>query len=1187
MKRSTAVLCGVFLLVGAGAVGLPYLLNLRAKAAENEARASHEAVAAAQAAQKAAETAKAAARRPFEDPAMAELVPANYSRPASQWQANEKVFFEKILSGGKFDVLVVPFQVGGWAVDRSTRSIMTAELAMGMAQLQKVKIPDTFLVAKALGDGQRQFRLQDIYRLADAIGARRIVRGYAGHDKKGMMAITLLTQDYTGGARDGVAWTGPVATAKFENIPFGDEVPVIQAYESLLPQILKAVGVDAASPVFAQTESRLEMTALPPSPASLVESAGNPAQDAYGFLLYGALTPRFIGRTKEIFTEKAHLALLNLSPASPDYRALRARTYMALGLRIAAIKALGEPQTNEEKALLAALNGNLPQVREAAARETNPLKRLLQKLDENTIAYRYDVRTHAQAVEEAAALKLPEPVWPFIATRAFLDSQLWAQYNNAPLKMLLDYELPVKDYTLQDVARKSSSLADPDKVEVAVDLSVFNHGRQFIDAHAAKLCCELVLNKPTQLDYLELLQGIGHDNLMRRIGFLSSTQGLPHKALSFAKSIEAAYKGYPYFAVRQAEVDGGLSKSGIATEKEALKKSAAEHAINAFYWEQGQTVVARAARDQFFYYGKSVYSSPQDFYYADVPYRPNHWTKYGPGTLDAQTANAAAALKNATSEIGLVERTVELYRDYYPQEERRVSELLDSIKERFMGSPQRNNLFAEVALAQGDINAAQSYFRDNIKLAPDYWGSYADLGVLLLDAGDAKAAAQVFHSYTGFKKGSSGDAVGIANSAFSTGAHFYRAGELDLAKQFFKIASSRGTGSHGDLSSQMRLKLMAGDIQGAMIAALENAQRYQEPYEYTNYLGMLHASGQSREAWTGFEVLMKQGKGPEIWESALAGHHKAALSEAEVIDWVRHSRNSKSEGMAVNAASIYLMRFATTDRTPSSGLAQVIDELDPPGHMLGTIPRVFYGDNGDGRGKRVKSIHAYFAQSYRALKLKDFAASKSILDEAAAIYDFSRASPGPPNPTITGYLPYYAFVSAKAGDTAGVEKIMGKYKVSSGSLDFQVGFDYYLSKAVLAGAAGKNDEALQFLKRAAYHRPGSGYRPLLPQHTLVEISALVADMTGSSKIKGLALDWAQKTQKTLPWQSWPYAMEAKLTENPTERKRAIAMTFYLDPRSEQLSAFDKPQMEEAIKAFGASNPLLKLLPKLPEKKRAA
>ena len=56
-------------------------------------------------------------------------------------------------------------------------------------------------------------------------------------------------------------------------------------------------------------------------------------------------------------------------------------------------------------------------------------------------------------------------------------------------------------------------------------------------------------------------------------------------------------------------------------------------------------------------------------------------------------------------------------------------------------------------MEQGDVAKAQAYYRDNLKLAPTRWKSYSDVAWLLFVAGDVNAAAKMFHSYGGFKKG--------------------------------------------------------------------------------------------------------------------------------------------------------------------------------------------------------------------------------------------------------------------------------------------------------------------------------------------------------------------------------------------------------------------------------------------------
>jgi len=1163
-----------------GVIGLYFFLKARHDTLISQTRA-REQYAAWQAARKAT-----ALKLPqYTDNAMEQLVPVNFRRPVSDWLENEKDFYEKVLSKGKFDVLVVPLQVMDWAMGRSIRSAMTAELAVAVAQSQKVSVADPYLVAKALGEGQRQLKQEDIYRLANSLGVKRVIWGYVGHRRDHKSAfnkfsIAILTQDAPANSSNELVWKTQIRTKRYENIAFTDEISPIEAYESILPEIIK--GIDQTAVWFSpKIVSKLDVTKLPASPINLIDSDDNPARDAYTFLLFDQLTPKHVERTKELFAEKAHLALMRLSPESPEYRALRARTYMALGFRLAAIRALGTPKTDEEKELLAALNGNLAEVQAMAAKEENPLKRLIQKLDAQNIGAAYSVINRQHSIDEAMALRLPGEIWPLLVTRAFTDWDRWSQYDNASLKMLLDYELPVERYTLEEIMRGLASLGDSDSGQATLNLSVFNHGRKFIDKDADKWCCGFALNRPGRLDYLELIQGIGHDNLIRRIGFEASVQGLPDRAVRSADSIDAVYKGYPYYSVERSIAESMLAQNSDEPARAGLLKIAYEHAFNAIYWEQGQSHISTMGYEQVRATGRHDYGYFDNLYYTDIPFRPFYSPWANGGDSETAVANDLAALNNATCELDVLDDLVFQYR-VIQHDDARISSLFQSLEGRFMGSPHRNELLADEALQHGENDKAIALFRDNIRIAPSYWKSYLSLGRSLFESVQVKEAAKAFLSYPGFKPDSAENRVAVANYAFDAGSYFYWSGHFDLAEPFYKIAASLDTGADAEMTSGIRLKLLAGDINEAMVGSLKRAQRYNNSYAYRDYLGILHASGYSKDAWAGFRSLAIESRQPHIWETALVGHHVAGATESEVVEWAKRSE-FKELGEYKNAVAIYLLRFATTDRTPSQGLPEVIESLDgdlwqldgyhgyvvrPTNDNSGKIlgPSAGYDSSlpigviGSAKKHRVKSHLVYFAEGYQAIKLEDFSTAKSIFEEAAKLYDFN---------THGGYmLPYFALAAAKSGDSSGVEKLLN-------SINFKdQGFDYHLARAILAGVGGNVDETVQSLDLARYRRPHTENRPLLTQYSFGEISELLSELTGSAKIQEIALQWAKKNQKVEPWHSWGYAIEAKLTKNPVERKRAIAMTYYLDPKSERLSKFKKIEIEDAVRAYGRLNPFL-------------
>jgi hypothetical protein len=1123
------------------------------------------------------------------DMAMAMKVPRTYPRPPSEWQESEKAVYEKLLSTGKFDVMVAPLQVQGWALDRSTRSAMAAEIAQSLEHSLKQHIADPHLVARALGDGQRAIKPFDVYRLADRLGVRRVVWGTVGHDGKGKMNLTFSSQDRVDSSSGTSPWAGPKVSKKFDNVAISDESPAIQVFESLLPDLLKGLGVPPLAPSLHITKADAHAVRLPNSPRDLVGPVVSPARDASTFLLYGLLTPQYLERTKERFAEKALVALMSLSPASPDYRALRARTFMAMGLRPAAIAQIGTPGTDEERELLAALNGNLPQVRALAAKEKDPIKALMQKLDENKIASSYGLLTKKGAIDAAASLKLPGTSWPFLVSRAFVDWDEWSQFENGALKLLLDQELPVKGYALQDLPGGGVVAGDRAKLQGLLDLSIGNHARKLIDGDAVQWMRDGTFRRPGKLDYLELLSAIGHDNLIRRISFLANVQGRPDSAIAFANSIDAVYKGFPYYAMERSRAELRQAKNSGGIESDGLRKVAHDHAFNALFWEQGQSQVSDMAQDVIKESHLQPYGYHDNIYASDIPFRPYFWTWTNGSGGQTTELNSIAALKNATHEFNAFSHLASFYRQLYPGAPREKA-LLASIGERFIGSPQRNELLGKLAFMMGDAEAGLKLFRENIQLVPDYWQSYETLGKQLVELGRVAEAQKVFLSYPGFRKNSGANRVGIANEAFEAGSYFFWMGHPDLAKPLYEISASQNTGAASEISSRLRLRLLVNDIDGAAAGSLERGQRYNDSYGYRDFIGILHAKGQSKTAWEGFNALVRASQSPHVWETALVGHHMAATSESDVMKWAGQGE-LKEAGPNKNAAAMYLARFATTDRTPSRELAEAINTLDQPVWKLegpqGTVVRQteedpsgsILGPNNNGTARvslpigmfdrskksRVKSDLAYFVQAYRAIRLKDYPAAKAVFDEAASLYDLS------------GYaaymLPYYAFAAATVGDTAKVEKTLSSVQPADQR------FDFYLAKAALAGVGGKAEEALQSLSLARYRRPHTEGRPLLTQFTLADIAELVSESSRNPKIQALTLDWAKKCQLFEPWHSWSYALEAKLAKSPADRNKALGMLHYLDPRSERLSSFSKADIDAAVKAFAGQNPFLSVATK--------
>jgi hypothetical protein len=1122
------------------------------------------------------------------DRAVSEGLSPLYPKPASEWQANERKLYSDLLKGRSYEVLVVPFQVDGYALDRPTRSLMTAELTLAIGRATSLPMADPYVVQRALGDGERRLNDYAVGQLAQQLAQKlaakrvRVIWAFVGHDRKGVMTLTTRVQDRSS-EHGGGYYLGHRVQHSYDKLAFDDEHPPIEVFEALLPRVLKDLGYDPAAAVPPQIESSFTDKGLPPTLFGMVGSESQPARDAYYLQLLGALTPRRAERERERLFEKSLLAIRGMTPASPQYRALKARAYMYLGLRPAALRAIADPATAEEKELYAALNGNLPATGALAAQQTQLATRLLALLDANTIAADYSVATQQGSADKAASLELPGDFWPVVAGRAFADWSRWTQEDNIVLKFMLDKDLPLASYTAEGIVRGAATLGDPVRAQITLDLSVLEHARKLLAATPSKWCCEMPLERLSARDYLDFMQATGNDNLMRRARLVGEVQGLPEQGLEFLDRIRSVYRGFPEYALERARAESLIAEHSEGSAREGERKAAYVDGFNAYYWSNGQTRVAADAWNVYNAQGRDDYGYSDSIYAADYPFRSFYSDWEGGGRVELGLRNSRAALANSTSDFGPVRELGWMLDDlqHKPEETDKILAALDG---RFIGCPDRDVFLAERSMKRGESAAAEAHYRDGIKDAPADWQSYRALGRLLLQRGQTKQSARLLMSYPGFAKGARTDAVAMSNDAFEAGSYFYWYGEFGLAKPLFKVAADLDTGSSASIESARRLAMLAGDYAGAMAYSLRRAKRYDSSYGYRDYFAMLHAMGRSEEAWSAFNVLVPRLRASQLWETALVGHRRERKSEADIAAWIRQG-GLGAIGAKRSDAATYLVRAGITDRMPDATLEKVVAEFAwPVWHLPKWYDMVvraspsgdaYYpvgpkGDHDsllplgvfDGAVKEpVKSDLVYFVEAYRALREGKAAEAQAILKQASASYSLI-------HPRVSYLLPYYAFAAARAGDASALQPLLDAVRPD------RRGFDYYLARAAIAGLAGKTEDAADLLRNAIVRRPYAEDRPVYPDYQYLETLEWLYRATHEPEYRKLALDWAGKVETFFPWYGWAYAIQAGLETDPARRQRAIAMAAYLDPDSERLAKIPNKQVASAVRAFKGLNPFV-------------
>jgi len=164
----------------------------------------------------------------FSDQSVLDGLPPGYTRPASQWREREKQRYQDLLARGTYDLMVVPFQVHGYALDRPSRSLMTAELTYALAEATGKRLPDPYLLSRALGEGQRQYDSLEVTQVARKLGIEEIVWAHVGHTRE--LRMNLMVQQLK-------LWNFPAPSfaegpgkKSFSGIPFSESESPIEVF---------------------------------------------------------------------------------------------------------------------------------------------------------------------------------------------------------------------------------------------------------------------------------------------------------------------------------------------------------------------------------------------------------------------------------------------------------------------------------------------------------------------------------------------------------------------------------------------------------------------------------------------------------------------------------------------------------------------------------------------------------------------------------------------------------------------------------------------------------------------------------------------------------------------------------------------------------------------------------------------
>ncbi|HUL01476.1 MAG TPA: hypothetical protein VLX29_11590, partial [Nitrospirota bacterium] len=859
------------------------------------------------------------------------------AQPKSDWIESEKVFNRELLKRDPYDVLVVPFQVQGYALDRIGRSLMTRFLVDKIESVTDLKIPDPTLVSRSLGELSRTFNDQDVYQLANDLKVKTLIKGYVGHDGEGEMQFKLLIQ-----SRDWEGQLTPSTTIKtfdWKDLPFSDEHLPSEVFHSLLDDVISRLQLkQTKKPAIGYyKETNVPM---PDSVSDMVSSkTETPVVAAYYLQLLGSLFPEETASREYLF-ERSLVALSHISQRSPDYALLKARAYFYLYRRPAALAVLKTPSTPEEKAFVALLNGNLVELKKLVTDIKKPIPRLLAQVELNDLQWSYHDDTEAKASYKKIIRDIPN--WDMLVTRRLQSIDPWSMQSNLVIKAVLDEFFPLPDFTAKGLTLTNKALGEYPFQSENIDFSVFNHYRRYLTEQGRKITSNESWS-PVKYDVLDLLAAIGESNLIKNVRLRVFTQALYQEGIALLDTYERIYQGHPEMAYLRAEALMMMAGGKQGQVNVNMIKKANTLKFNACYWFQGQT-----------HEGSDMCSSTLSFYDNDYPQRW-YWYPYSSqltpaiglnsiATSDYVWKNAAPTLpQKEISDLLRYDRSLRYTHTdmrqldkYYAllaalSLKQEADELLRKNRNRFIGNPFRTLWFAELEREQDNKEGMKKLYEEAIDATPNVWDPYEKLGSLFIEEGNFKKAAAIFQRYPLFNipegdaRYNDLDTVDLSNYAASAAFKLWTRGAITESLPFFTLSRGYDTGSASCMRSSARLSLFKENYVQAAREELEIAKRYNMTYDYSYYMQLLHLMGYHQEAWSLFDNVDLTNDLNHLLGASFVGHRMEGRTDEEQLQWL-HQRIGKKFS-APDLRQRYLLLTHLVDRAPNKNLPAIMDEI--------------------------------------------------------------------------------------------------------------------------------------------------------------------------------------------------------------------------------------------------------------------
>jgi hypothetical protein len=366
-------------------------------------------------------------------------------------------------------------------------------------------------------------------------------------------------------------------------------------------------------------------------------------------------------------------------------------------------------------------------------------------------------------------------------------------------------------------------------------------------------------------------------------------------------------------------------------------------------------------------------------------------------------------------------------------------------------------------------------------------------------------------------------AISESHAWIAPASAFWFTGEFAAAQVYYRKVVDFDSYSSSDMQARVRLRLLVGDIPGALKASRERLARYGDDFSRRDTAAFEFMTGHPEAAWAVLAPRLPVSDQSELWMGVQVGQRMEGKSAREAADWIDKSGFGHALVGDIDIRDLYLVRFMTDDRTPSADdlalLAQRRAQRDPA---------------------RVGGL----ADLQALALLKQLAAAPTVSPDDLRAVRALLAPQGSTWRTRGALAPLYAWNAWRA--SGGKDFVLGMFRGTELSQDL----DALLARAVVLGLDGKADDALRTLRAARYdmaYTVGDRRRDgRSSPYTAAYVAWLLHGQTHDARYADEALLLARANQRIFPYFAWPYALEALLAPKGRARDAAACRAAFLD-----------------------------------------